>query len=202
MTSTTRSRPRTSAGRSSRAPTLSSSHDQVDRRSLRRARWVVVGRCRPSLTSAHVRSTPARARPFSAFLVLRGLATLHVRMERHAQTALALAGHIESRRTRASGLVPGPDSHPQRPWLSVSCSMAGAMVCLTWVTRRPRGIPRCAHHPAPDGVVGQRRTMAVHPPSTTHRQLDRPNLPPRGSRRAWFGSPSGSRTEDRSRRRL
>ena len=52
--------------------------------------------------------TGAGLAPFSAFLVLRGLETLHVRMERHAQTALALAHVLEQSHVPGKGLVPGP----------------------------------------------------------------------------------------------
>jgi cystathionine gamma-lyase len=51
--------------------------------------------------------------PMDAFLVLRGLKTLHVRMERHAASALALARHLESHAQVEKVVYPGLPSHPQ-----------------------------------------------------------------------------------------
>src|SRR5512133_2431614 len=51
--------------------------------------------------------------PMDAFLVLRGLKTLPVRMERHAENALALARHLERHPQVERVTYPGLASHPQ-----------------------------------------------------------------------------------------
>ncbi len=55
--------------------------------------------------------------PFDCFLVLRGLKTLHLRMERHAANAMAVAQFLSSRDDVAwvsyPGLTDGPHAHPQ-----------------------------------------------------------------------------------------
>ena len=51
--------------------------------------------------------------PMSAFLILRGLATLHVRMERHSQSALAVARFLEREDPVRAVYYPGLPSHPQ-----------------------------------------------------------------------------------------
>ena len=43
-----------------------------------------------------LRDTGAALSPFNAFLLLQGVQTLHLRMERHSQNALAVATHLES----------------------------------------------------------------------------------------------------------
>ena len=58
--------------------------------------------------------TGATLGPFAAFLVLRGIATLAVRMERQSRTALALATFLERRDGVAAVTYPGLPSHPQR----------------------------------------------------------------------------------------
>ncbi len=54
--------------------------------------------------------------PMDCFLVLRGLRTLHLRVERHAANALAiarfLAGRDDVERVMYPGLVDGPHAHP------------------------------------------------------------------------------------------
>ena len=49
-----------------------------------------------------------RCAPFSAFLVLRGMETLHVRMDRHCASALALARLLEARPEVRRVALPGP----------------------------------------------------------------------------------------------
>ncbi|HZR36700.1 MAG TPA: cystathionine gamma-synthase [Nevskia sp.] len=55
----------------------------------------------------------AVAGPFDAFLVLRGLKTLAVRMQRHCENALALAAWLEQHPKVARVHYPGLKSHPQ-----------------------------------------------------------------------------------------
>ena len=57
------------------------------------------------------------ASPMDSWLTLRGLRTLHVRVERQCRTALAIAEHLSTRRNDPSSLVtavhyPGLTSHP------------------------------------------------------------------------------------------
>jgi len=51
--------------------------------------------------------------PMDAFLVLRGTKTLHLRMERHCENALALANWLATRPEVSSVIYPGLSSHPQ-----------------------------------------------------------------------------------------
>ena len=51
--------------------------------------------------------------PLDSFLVLRGLKTLHVRMQRHAESALAIARWLEGHPQVEKVTYPGLPSHPQ-----------------------------------------------------------------------------------------
>jgi cystathionine gamma-lyase len=51
--------------------------------------------------------------PLDCFLVLRGVKTLHVRMERHAQNAMKVAQFLQSHPKVAKVTYPGLPSHPQ-----------------------------------------------------------------------------------------
>jgi cystathionine gamma-lyase len=51
--------------------------------------------------------------PMDCFLLLRGLKTLHVRMDRHAENALAVAQCLEGHANVESVWYPGLESHPQ-----------------------------------------------------------------------------------------
>ena len=50
--------------------------------------------------------------PFDAWLLLRGMRTLHLRVERAAENALAIAEHFDGHRAVAAVLYPGLVSHP------------------------------------------------------------------------------------------
>ncbi|HSK12691.1 MAG TPA: aminotransferase class I/II-fold pyridoxal phosphate-dependent enzyme, partial [Phnomibacter sp.] len=73
--------------------------------------------------------------PMDCFLVLRGIKTLHVRMDRHSQTALALADHLE----RAPGVrrvaYPGLASHPQAGIAARELRSGGGMLALELASR-------------------------------------------------------------------
>lgn len=51
--------------------------------------------------------------PFDCYLVLRGLKTLHIRMERHAENAIKVAKFLESSPHVERVIYPGLQSHPQ-----------------------------------------------------------------------------------------
>ncbi|HEY3602168.1 MAG TPA: PLP-dependent aspartate aminotransferase family protein [Chthoniobacterales bacterium] len=59
-------------------------------------------------------SVGAIAGPFDSFLAMRGLKTLALRMERHCQNALELAGWLEKEPRVRKVHYPGLTSHPQR----------------------------------------------------------------------------------------
>jgi cystathionine gamma-lyase len=71
--------------------------------------------------------------PMDAFLVLRGLKTLPVRMERHARNALAVARFLEGHAQVEKVLYPGLPSHPQHALARRQMSGFGGM--LTFVLR-------------------------------------------------------------------
>lgn len=66
--------------------------------------------------------------PMDCFLVMRGLKTLHVRMERHAQNALALAKFLESHPKVEKVIYPGLESHPQHALARKQMSGFGGMI--------------------------------------------------------------------------
>lgn len=61
----------------------------------------------------HRNSLGATPDPFNAWLTLRGLKTLGVRMDRHSQNALALAQYLEEHPAVENVIYPGLSSHPQ-----------------------------------------------------------------------------------------
>ena len=66
--------------------------------------------------------------PHDCFLVLRGLKTLHLRMKRHEQNALALAKYLEAHPAVEKVIYPGLASHPQHEVAARQTSGAGGMI--------------------------------------------------------------------------
>ena len=127
--------------------------------------------------------TGATLAPMSAFLILRGIATLHVRMERHSENALALARALESNDTVQAVYYPGLPSHPQSAVAQRVLSAGGGMLALELTDRATAAAFLDALTiPPRTASLGSVMTMAVHPPSTTHRQLDQADLAAAGIR--------------------
>ncbi len=66
--------------------------------------------------------------PWDCFLVMRGLKTLHVRMERHAENATQVAEFLESHPGIEQVIYPGLASHPQHALAKTQMSGFGGMV--------------------------------------------------------------------------
>jgi len=112
--------------------------------------------------------------PFNAFLFIQGLETLHLRMPRHSENALALAKWLEKQNEVAWVNYPGLESHPDyalaKKYLKNGC---GAIIGFGIKGGRDAGIKfinavKLASHLA---NIGDSKTLVIHPASTTHQQL-------------------------------
>ena len=72
----------------------------------------------------------AIAGPFDSFLALRGIKTLAIRMERHNQSALALAQWLEAHPKVARVHYPGLESHPQYALARRQMRGGGGMISI------------------------------------------------------------------------
>jgi len=112
--------------------------------------------------------------PLNAWLLLQGLETLHVRMDRHVANALAVAKYLES--------------HPQVSWVNYPGLPSSRYYDLTqkYMPKGASGIMTFGIKGGQEaGVkfiesvqflshlanVGDAKTLVIHPASTTHRQL-------------------------------
>ncbi len=122
--------------------------------------------------------TGATLGPFAAFLVLRGIATLAVRVERQSRTAEALATFLEGRDGVARVTYPGLPSHPQRAAAQRILDMGGAMLSVELAGGREAGrvFFDALEIPERTASLGSVHTMVVHPPTSSHRALDAASL--------------------------
>jgi O-acetylhomoserine (thiol)-lyase len=112
--------------------------------------------------------------PFNAFLFIQGLETLHLRMPRHCENALALAQWLEKQPEVRWVNYPGLESHPDnalaKKYLTKGC---GAILGFGIKGGKEAGVKfinnvKLASHLA---NIGDSKTLVIHPASTTHQQL-------------------------------
>ncbi len=120
------------------------------------------------------------AAPLEAFLALRGLKTLALRMERHSANAMAVACALEGAPGIARVLYPGLTSHPQHEMAAQTLrdGMAGGMLSIDLDGGRSAGERfleglRVAVHATSLGSV---ETLCSHPASSSHRQMSEADL--------------------------
>ena len=112
--------------------------------------------------------------PFNSFLMLQGIETLGLRMQRHSANALAVARFLEDHPQAAWVLYPGLSSHPAharaRQYLPDG---AGGLVGfgvrggIAAGRRFIDGLKLFSHV----ADIGETHSLAIHPASTTHHQL-------------------------------
>ena len=112
--------------------------------------------------------------PFNAFLFLQGLETLHLRMPRHSDNALAVAEYLGKHPKVNWVNYPGLSSSPERERAAKYLPLgAGAILGFgikggMEAGRRFINSLKLISHLA---NVGDARTLAIHPATTTHQQL-------------------------------
>jgi len=116
----------------------------------------------------------ASADPFAAWLVLRGIKTLPVRMERHGQNARKVAELLADHPKVERVYWPGLADHPTHEVATRVLDGFGGMLSFDLAGGREAGrrfieATRVARLAASLGGV---ETLLAHPASTTHRQLD------------------------------
>lgn len=118
--------------------------------------------------------TGATLDPHAAFLALRGLSTVALRMERHSASAAALATWLERQPGVSRVYHPSLPSHPQYDVAARQLHRGGGMLAFELAGGRAAGraLIDALTIPERTASLGSVFTMVVHPPSTTHRQLD------------------------------
>ena len=86
----------------------------------------------------------AVAGPFDAWLVLRGLKTLALRMERHSDNAEQIADFLESHPKVSQVLYPGLDSHPGRAVAAKQMRRFGGMISFRVAAGEQAALDLCA----------------------------------------------------------
>jgi O-acetylhomoserine (thiol)-lyase len=112
--------------------------------------------------------------PFNAFLFLQGLETLHLRMPRHSENALAVAQYLEKQPQVSWVNYPGLASSPEQERVKkympkgagaiIGFGIKGGIEAGKKFINSLQLISHLAN-------IGDAKTLAIHPASTTHQQL-------------------------------
>ena len=119
------------------------------------------------------RSTGPALSPFNAWVLSKSLETLFVRMERHSANALLIAQFLEQHTAVLHTSYPFLQSHPQYALAQKQMRAGGGVVTFEIAGGLERGrkfldaLQLCSR----TANLGDTRTTATHPASTTHAKL-------------------------------
>jgi O-acetylhomoserine (thiol)-lyase len=129
-----------------------------------------IGRCRV----VPLRNTGAALSPFNAFLILQGIETLSLRMERHCQNAQKVAEFLKKHPNVSWVQYAGLPDHPEHalakkyfggyPASILSFGIKGGLQAGSRFIDALALVLRLVN-------IGDAKSLACHPASTTHRQL-------------------------------
>lgn len=130
------------------------------------------------LRAETVRDTGACLSPFNAFLILQGIETLSLRMDRHVQNAQAVAEFLEQHPLVGRVHYAGLPSHPQHE-LAKKYLPKGPGAVFSFEIAPSSGDVRAAGKTFIESLqlfshlanVGDAKSLVIHPASTTHQQL-------------------------------
>ncbi|WP_026471856.1 O-acetylhomoserine aminocarboxypropyltransferase/cysteine synthase family protein [Alkanindiges illinoisensis] len=122
-----------------------------------------------------LRNMGAAISPFNAFLILQGLETLALRMERHSENALKIAQYLNTHPKVKWVNYAGLTDHPQHALVTKYLSGKASGILTFGVQDGREGGTRFI-----DALqlftrlvnIGDAKSLATHPATTTHRQLN------------------------------
>lgn len=123
--------------------------------------------------SPFYRHTGPSLSPFNAWVLLKALETLDLRVEQHCRNAVAIAEFLENRSEPTRVLYPGLTSHPQHDLAKKQMSGFGTVVCLDLGGSKERAFRFMNAMKIFDvsNNVGDAKSLSTHPATTTHQRI-------------------------------
>jgi len=120
-----------------------------------------------------LRQTGPSMSPFNAWVLLKGLETLHLRVRRQTETAAAVAGALAGHKAIARLVYPGRPDHPQAVTVAKQMSGGSTMVALDIAGGKAAAfrfldalkLVRITNN------LGDAKSLVTHPATTTHQRL-------------------------------
>ncbi len=121
-----------------------------------------------------LRDTGAALSPFNAFLLLQGIETVHLRMQRHSENALAVAKHLQQHPGVEWVNYPGLESSPYHA-RAKKYLPAGQSALVTFGIKggydAGKKLINSLKLFSLLANIGDAKSLVIHPASTTHQQL-------------------------------
>jgi len=120
-----------------------------------------------------LRQTGPSMSPFNAWVMLKGLETMPVRVERQAASAAALAERLAGHKKIARVLYPGRDDHPQAEIAKRQMSGGSTMVAFEVKGGRKAAfaVSNALQIIGISNNLGDAKSLITHPSTTTHQRL-------------------------------
>jgi len=119
------------------------------------------------------RHTGPSLSPFNAWLLLKGLETLELRVDRQCRTASAIARYLETHPRVTRVLYPGLPSHPQYELARRQMMQGGGVVCFDVAGDKESCFRFMDALRLVDisNNLGDSKSLVTHPATTTHSRL-------------------------------
>ena len=121
----------------------------------------------------YVKQTGPSLSPFNAWVLLKGLETLPLRVERHNASAAAIADFLAERKNVARVLYPGRADHPQAALAKRQMAAGGPMVAfeVKGGKREAFRLMNALRIFKISNNLGDAKSLVTHPATTTHQRL-------------------------------
>ena len=119
------------------------------------------------------RHTGPSLSPFNAWVLLKGLETLEIRVDQHCKSAMTIAKYLSERDDVTQVLYPGLSSHPQHELAKKQMSGFGTVVCLDLNKDKERAFKFMNALNLIDisNNLGDAKSIVTHPATTTHQRI-------------------------------
>ena len=120
-----------------------------------------------------MRHTGPSLSPFNAWVLLKGLETLELRMERHCQNAAKIAEYLETQNALSRVLYPSLKSHPQHALAMSQMSAGGSVIAFELAGGKSAAFRFLNALRTIDisNNLGDSKSLICHPATTTHQRL-------------------------------
>jgi O-succinylhomoserine sulfhydrylase len=121
----------------------------------------------------YLKQTGPSLSPFNAWVLLKALETLPLRVERHSASAAAVADFLAERKEVARVFYPGRDDHPQRELAKRQMTGGGPMVAfeVKGGKREAFRFMNALQIFKITNNLGDAKSLVTHPSTTTHQRL-------------------------------
>ena len=121
----------------------------------------------------YLKHTGAAMSPFNAWVMLKGLETLELRVRAQADAALSIAQGLEGQAGVARVIYPGLSSHPQHDLAKRQMEQAGTVIALELEGGREAAFKflNALEIVVISNNLGDAKSIITHPATTTHQRL-------------------------------